>query len=337
MQSYLLRGRAIDTLARVERPTPKPGPSQVLVRMRAASLNYRDLLIADGTYPRGTHSGEIVPLSDGAGEVVESGAGALRFKPRDRVLGAFFQKWVDGPFDFDAAVSSALGGSIDGVLSEYVVFDEAGLVKIPTALSDEEAATLPCAGVTAWVGLVELGQVQRGESVLVMGTGGVSMFALQLAKRAGATVIVTSSSDDKLARATRLGADHTINYRATPEWELRARDLTGGRGVDHLLEVGGAETLQRSLGALRDGGRIALIGQLGGNMASPEVARRNDRGIRVDQVFVGSARQLAAVAESIASSGLRPVIDRVFPFDAAVDAYRYLASGAHFGKVVIRF
>jgi NADPH:quinone reductase-like Zn-dependent oxidoreductase len=337
MQSYELRGLGIDTLARVERPTPKPGPGQVLVRMRAASLNYRDLLIADGTYPRGPSSTRLIPLSDGAGEVVALGAGAQRFKPKERVLGAFFQKWLDGPFDFDAAASSALGGSIDGVLAEYVSFDESGLVSIPTALSDEEAATLPCAGVTAWVGLVELGKVQRDETVLVMGTGGVSTFALQLAKRAGATVIVTSSNDDKLARAARLGADHTINYRTTPEWDVRTRELTGGRGVDHLLEVGGAETLARSLGALRDGGRIALIGQLGGQMASPDVARKNDRGIRVDQVFVGSARQLAAAADSIASSGLRPVIDRVFPFDAAVDAYRYLESGAHFGKVVIRF
>jgi NADPH:quinone reductase-like Zn-dependent oxidoreductase len=337
MRTYELRGDGIDTLTPVERVTPKPGPGQVLVRMRAASLNYRDLLIANGTYPRGSSGSALVPLSDGAGDVVESGAHATRFKPNERVMAAFFQKWLDGPFDFNAAVSSALGGSIDGVLSEYVVLDELGLVKIPTALSDDEAATLPCAAVAAWVGLVELGNVQANEVVLALGTGGVSVFALQLAKRAGATVIVTSSSDEKLARAERLGADHTINYRTTPEWDVRVRELTKGRGVDHVLEVGGAQTLYRSLSAVRDGGRIALVGQLGGEMANADVARENDRGIRVDQVFVGSARHLAVVAETVARSGLRPIIDRVFPFDAVRDAYRYLESGAHFGKVVIRF
>jgi NADPH:quinone reductase-like Zn-dependent oxidoreductase len=294
-------------------------------------------LIANGTYPRGTLGRALIPLSDGAGEVVEGGPGALRFRPRERVMGAFFQGWIDGPFDFQTAASSALGGSLDGVLAEYVVLEEAALVKIPNALGDEEAATLPCAGVTAWVGLVELGQVRPSDVVLTLGTGGVSIFALQLAKRAGATVIATSSSDEKLARAQRLGADHTINHRNTPEWDVRVRELTGGRGVDHVLEVGGAQTLYRSLAALRDGGRVALVGQLSGEMASAEIARKNDRGIRVDQVFVGSARHLAALAESIASSGLRPVIDRVFPFEAAIDAYRYLASGAHFGKVVIAF
>jgi NADPH:quinone reductase-like Zn-dependent oxidoreductase len=337
MRTYELRGQSIDTLARTDRPRPEPGPRQVLVRMRAASLNYRDLLIANGTYPRGPSGATLIPLSDGAGEVIESGAAAQRFKPRERVMGAFFQKWIDGPFDFDAAVSSALGGSIDGMLSEYVVLDEAGLVKVPAALSDQEAATLPCAGVSAWVSLVELGQVQPEDTVLLLGTGGVSIFALQLAKRAGATVIITSSSDEKLARAQRLGADHVINYRTTPEWDVHARELTGGRGVDHVLEVGGAQTLYRSLSALRDGGHIALLGQLSGEMADPDVARKNDRGIRVDQVFVGSARHLATLAESVATSGLRPAIDRVFPFEAAIDAYRYLERGAHFGKVVIRF
>jgi NADPH:quinone reductase-like Zn-dependent oxidoreductase len=336
MRTYELQGASIDTLALVERPMPKPGPGQALVRMRAASLNYRDLLIANGTYARGEARSHLVPLSDGAGEVVELGAGATRLKRKDRVMGAFFQKWLDGPFDFAAAVSSALGGSIDGVLSEYVVLDEAALVKVPESLSYEEAATLPCAGVTAWVGLVVLGNLAVNESVLVMGTGGVSLFALQLAKRAGASVTVTSSNDAKLARARRLGADHVINYRTTPDWDVLARELSSGRGVDHILEVGGAGTLTRSLQALRDGGRVALVGQLSGEMANRDVALQNGRGIRVDSVFVGSAGHLQSFSESLASAALHPVIDRVFPFEAAQQAYRYLESGAHMGKVVIQ-
>jgi NADPH:quinone reductase-like Zn-dependent oxidoreductase len=276
-----------------------------------------------------------VPCSDGAGEVVEIGADVSRWKRGDRVLGAFFQRWLDGPFDFDAAVSSALGGSIDGMLSEYVAVDEAGLVKMPENLDYTAAATLPCAGVTAWVALAELAAIRPGETLLAMGTGGVSTFALQLAKRAGATVISTSSSDEKLARSQRLGADFTINYRRAPAWDARARELTGGRGVDHILEVGGAGTLQQSLGALRDGGRVALVGQLSGAMANRDIAERNGRGIHVDQVFVGSAHHLDRLARSIERSPFAPVIDRVLPFDAAREAYQYLASGAHFGKVVI--
>lgn len=336
MRTYELRGQTIDSLTRAERPTPAPGPGQALVRVHAVSLNYRDLLIADGTYPRGASNDRLIPVSDGAGEVVELGAGATRLQPGDRVMGAFFQRWLDGPFDLDAAVSSALGGALDGLLCEYVVLDEAGLVKIPERLGYDEAATLPCAGVTAWVALRELARVGPGETLLVMGTGGVSLFALQLAKRAGASVVLTSSSDEKLARAERLGADHVINYRTTPQWGLRARELTGGRGVDHLIEVGGAGTLPQSLQALREGGRIVLVGQLSGAMADRETAEKNERGIRVDQVFVGSARHLDHLARDLERAPFQPMIDRIFPFDAALDAYRYLQSGAHFGKVVIR-
>jgi NADPH:quinone reductase-like Zn-dependent oxidoreductase len=337
MRTYELRGESIDGLARVERPVPQPGPHQALVRVHAVSLNYRDLLVANGTYPRGPSVKErLVPCSDGAGEVLELGSSVAGLKRGDRVLGAFFQGWRDGPFDFEAAASSALGGSIDGMLSEYVVLDEAGLVKMPENLGYEAASTLPCAGVTAWVALAELASIGSNDVLLALGTGGVSLFALQLAKRAGATVILTSSSDEKLARGKRLGADLTINYRSTPAWDVMARELTGGRGVDHILEVGGAGTLQRSLGALRSGGRVVLAGQLSGEMASREVAERNDRAIRVDQVFVGSARHLDRLARSIEGSAIDPVIDRVFSFDAALEAYRYLQSGAHFGKVVIR-
>lgn len=333
MKTYELRGQSIDTLTLVERPVPQPGPGQVLVRVRAASLNYRDLLIADGSYPRAER---VVPLSDGSGEVVELGQGCQRLRRGDHVLGAFFQRWLDGPFDLGAAVSSALGGSIDGMLSEYVVLAETGLVRAPAQLEHEAASTLPCAGVTAWVALHELARIAAGETLLALGTGGVSMFALQLAKRAGARVILTSSSDDKLARGKRLGADHTINYRSNPRWELEVRELTGGRGADHVIEVGGAGTLQQSLQALRDGGRVALAGQLTGAMAERDVAEQNGRGIRVDQVFVGSARHLERLARELERSPFQPVVDRVFPFEAAPDAYRYLRSGAHVGKVVIR-
>lgn len=333
MKTYELRGQSIDTLTLVERPVPRPGPGEALVRVRAASLNYRDLLIADGTYPRAER---VVPLSDGAGEVVELGAGCERLQRGDRVLGAFFQRWLDGPFDFGAALSSALGGSIDGMLSEYVVLAEAGLVKAPQHLEYEAAATLPCAGVTAWVALHELASIAPNETLLALGTGGVSIFALQLAKRAGARVILTSSSDDKLAQGRRLGADYTINYRSNPRWDVMVRELTGGRGADHVIEVGGAGTLAQSLRALREGGRVVLAGQLTGAMAQREVAEQNDRRIRVEQVFVGSARHLDRLARDLERSPLQPVVDRVFSFDAALDAYRYLKSGAHFGKVVIR-
>src|SRR5262245_48457267 len=238
MRTYELRGKSIDDLISVERPVPKPGPRQALVRVRAVSLNYRDLLIVNGSYPRGPATAErLVPCSDAAGEVMELGPGTSRLKTGDRVLASFFQGWLDGPFVFEAAASSALGGSIDGVLSEYVVLDEAGLVKAPANLEDEAACTLPCAGVTAWVALHELDSIRAGQTLLAQGTGGVSVFALQLAKRAGATVVLTSSNDQKLARGRRLGADHTINYRSTPRWDLMARELTGGRGVDHILEV----------------------------------------------------------------------------------------------------
>lgn len=334
MRTYELRGKGLDTLTLVERPVPRPGRGQVLVRMHAASLNYRDLMVAKGRYGRGELRYPLVPLSDGAGEVVDIGPGVTRLQPRDRVASAFFQKWIDGPFDANAA-ASALGGAIDGVLSEYVVLEEEGAVKFPPFLSYEEASTLPCAGVTAWVGLKELGALDAGSSVLAMGTGGVSIFALQFAKAAGASVVLTSSSDAKLVRGKALGADHVINYRSTPDWAAAARELTRGRGVDELLEVGGAETLPQSLRALRDGGHLTLVGLLTGAMANREEAQRQGRGARVDAVYVGSVRHFERMNEAITQWGLQPIVDRTFPFEAADRAYRHLESGAHFGKVVI--
>ncbi len=317
----------------VERPSPRPGPGEVLVRMRAASLNYRDLLIARGAYGRGGLKFPLVPLSDGAGEVIAVGPDAGQLKPGDRVMGNFFRSWIDGPPSPERQ-AQALGGTIDGVLAEEVVLAADATVRMPDELSFEEAATLPCAGLTAWMGLVVLGNIQAGQTVLAMGTGGVSIFALQLARSLGARVILTSSSDEKLEAGKKLGADQTINYRRTPDWENQARELTGGRGVDHILEVVGVKTLPQSLRAVRDGGHLTLVGLLSGERATTDMAK-NDRGIRVDSVYVGSAAHLNEVARAVARAGIHPVIDRVVPFVEARAAYDRLASGAHFGKVVV--
>jgi NADPH:quinone reductase-like Zn-dependent oxidoreductase len=323
----------IDALTLTERPAPRPGPGQVLVRVRAASLNYRDLVIVRGQYPWPVRT-PLVPLSDAAGEVIAVGEGVRRLAPGDRVVGAFFQRWIDGPIDA-AKTASALGGAIDGVLAQEVVLEESATLELPDSLSFAEAATLPCAGVTAWHSLVELGRLTAGQTVLALGTGGTSLFALQIAHALGARVIVTSSSDDKLARARALGADAVINYRVTPDWAARALELTDGRGVDQILEVGGATTLPQSLRALRPGGHLTLVGFLGGVPADLAQARANDRGVRVDSVFVGHTRHLESLIDLVATTRLRPVVDRAFSFADARQAYRLLESGAHFGKVVI--
>lgn len=330
----LTQNAGIDGLRIVERPTPRPGPGQVLVRVRAASLNRRDLLIAQGRYSRGKPKDSVVPLSDGAGVITEVGAGVRSRTVGDRVVGNFFQRWIEGPLD-GAKENSALGGAIDGVLAEYVVFEEDAAVSVPPGLSFEEAATLPCAALTAWVGLFELGKLQAGESILAMGTGGVSIFALQLAKAAGARVILTSSQDSKLERGRALGADGEINYRTVVAWGSRARELTDGRGVDHILEVGGDKTLPESLRAVRERGHITLTGLLSGAPGNLASAQKNDRQIRVDSVFVGSVRHFLAMNEAIQKWNIRPVVDRIFPFDQARQAYRCLERGEHFGKIVI--
>jgi len=336
MRAWELRGDGLDTLTLAERASPRPGPGQVRVRMRAASLNYRDLLVASGQYARGgPPKRPLVPLSDGAGEVVELGPGVTDLRLGDRVMGSFFQRWIDGPFAPDLAASALGGGSQDGVLAEEVVLNADAALRFPAHLSFEEAATLPCAGVTAWVGLFVLGRLAPAEWVLAMGTGGVSLFALQFAKAAGAKVLLTSSDDGKLARARALGADATVNYRKTPAWDEAARALTGGRGVDRILEVGGAATLPLSLRAVRPGGHVTLTGLLGGARGEVGTAEKLAPGVRVDSVFVGSARHLGALADDVARERLRPVIDRVFPFEQAREAYDHLQSGAHFGKIVV--
>jgi NADPH:quinone reductase-like Zn-dependent oxidoreductase len=335
MRAYELLGEGPETLALVERERPRPGPGQVLVRIRAASLNYRDLLVAAGKESRdGKPRRPLVPLSDGAGEVIELGPGVTRVRVGERVIGSFFRRWIDGPFE--QSDPAAMGGNaFDGVLAEEVVREAEAVTRFPDHLSFEEAATLPCAGLTAWMGLVELGKLAPGETVLAMGTGGVSLFALQLAKLAGARVILTSSRDDKLARGKALGADELVNYRTTPDWDVAARALTGGRGVDHILEVGGAGTLPTSLRALRDGGHLTVVGLLSGRPPAREPGAPVERGIRVDAVYVGSVRHQEAFCELVARTGLRPVVDRVFPFEQARQAFEALRRADHFGKLVV--
>jgi NADPH:quinone reductase-like Zn-dependent oxidoreductase len=329
------RPESIDSLVLRDAPVPKPGRGQVLVRMRAASLNYRDLMVLTGRYARGAPLADLVPLSDGAGEVADVGPDVTRVKPGDRVAGIFMQSWIGGDIEPEHAASS-LGGAIHGVLAEYVLFDQQGLVHLPSHLSFEEGATLPCAGVTAWNALYGGRPLVAGQSVLVLGTGGVSIFALQVARAAGAQVIATSSSDDKLARAKQLGATATVNYRDHPEWQKDVLALTDGRGVDHVIEVGGAGTLARSIDAARLGGQIHQIGVLtgGGGQIDPSVPMR--KGLILRGIYVGSRQMFDAMNRAIAVNTLRPVIDRVFAFEQAADAYRHMQSQAHLGKIIIR-
>ena len=327
----ICNGFGLDNLAVADHPDPVPGPGQVVVRVRAASLNYRDLLIAKGLYnPR-------LPLprvlgSDGAGEVAAVGDGVTRWAVGDRVVGCFFQGWAGGPIS-EAATKSALGGDRDGVIAELALLDEGGLVPLPGGLSFEEAATLPCAAVTAWHALTAGGS-GPGKTVLLQGTGGVSIFALQFAKALGARVLITSGSDEKLARALSLGADAGTNYKTAPDWDKWARAQTGGAGVDLVVEVGGAGTLERSARAARMGGFVALIGVLSGGGAFNPMAVLM-RSITLRGIFVGSRAQFEDMNRLVVGKGLRPVVDRVFPLAEAADALRHLESGSHFGKVVV--
>jgi len=332
MRAYRLQAAGIDGLAEVELPMPKPGPRQVLVKVAACSLNFRDLAIALGTYRMPTKP-NLVPLSDGAGEVVEVGTGVTRVKAGDRVAGCFFQRWFGGPPAADTH-ASALGGGLDGMLTQHVVLEQDGVVALPAHLSFEEAATLPCAAVTAWHALAEHARIVAGQTVLVQGTGGVSIFALQLARLMGAQVIVTSSSEQKLARAKALGAAHGVNYKAMPEWDKAVVELTGG-GVDHVVEVGGPGTLARSLRAIRVGGKITMIGVLSG-AAEINPMLIFSRRANVQGISVGSTQMFEAMNRAIAASGLKPIIDKVFTFGETPAAYRHLQSAQHFGKVVIR-
>jgi NADPH:quinone reductase-like Zn-dependent oxidoreductase len=337
MKAYELQDASgINGLQLVDRPMPEPGPGQVLVSLRAVTLNYRDLITVRGGYGS-RQKFPLIPVSDGAGVVAKTGLGVGRLKTGDRVIGSFFENWHGGEASAEK-LTGALGGKLDGVLCEYRVFPEHALVRAPGHLSDVAAAALPCAGLTAWNAVVNMGSVQPGDVVLTQGTGGVSIFAVQFAKIAGAGVISTSSSESKIKRLMALGADQTINYKLTPEWGKHARNLTQGRGVDLVVEVGGAATLNESIRATRIGGTIAFIGVLAGQpQGQSRIGLMVMQQQRLQGVTVGSIDDLKAMVAAIAHHKLQPVIDRVFTFNEAKAAFEYMASGQHFGKVGIAF
>ena len=333
MKAVQIERFGIDELAfnEIDRPTPIAG--EVLVRMRASSLNYRDLMMVEGTYNSRLKL-PLVPFSDGAGEVVEVGEGVSRWKVGDRVCPIFMQGWVDGELDYSKS-KSTLGGDLDGCLREYAAFNEAGLVRIPDHLSFEEAACLPCAGVTAWNALMVSGGLQKGDTVLCQGTGGVSLFALQFAKAVGAEVTITSSSNDKLERAKGLGAHHVINYREREDWDTVALELTNKRGVDHVVEIGGPGTLQRSMRAVKTGGHIAVIGVVAGKGEFTNVPIFM-KALKLIGVFVGSRVMFEDMNRFVTDKSIRPVVDSTFEFDQVRDALELMKSGGHFGKIIVK-
>lgn len=335
MRAYQVEEFGIDKMRIVERPDPEPSAGEVLVRFHAASLNYRDLMVVTGTYnPR--MKVPAVPLSDAAGEVIAVGESVKKWKIGDRVTPIFAQRWYDGDSSEEKRRTSlGAGQQWDGVLRELGAFDQESVVRIPEHLTYEEAATLPCAALTAWHALIESGRIKPGDSVLTLGTGGVSIFALQFAKIAGARVFSTSGSDEKISRLAAIGSDATVNYRTNEDWDKAAIEFTGGEGVDHVVEVGGAGTLPKSINATRIAGRIAMIGALTGAAGFNPVTAFM-KAICLQGIFVGSKRMFEDMNKAIAANKVKPVIDRVFEFEDAPDALRHMESGSHFGKIVIR-
>ena len=332
MKAYKIFESGEPRLRLVELPEPKAGPGQIVIRLRATSLNYRDIMVLTGRY--GEMRLPIIPLSDGAGDIVAIGEGVTRWKPGDRVAGLFFQGWHTGSFRREMG-HTALGGELDGMLAEAVTLAEDGVIPIPPHMSFAEGATLPCAGLTAWHALVTDGNISADETVLLLGTGGVSIFALQFAKMHGARVIITSSSNEKLARAKEFGADETINYRSTPEWEKEVFRLTGKEGVDHVVEVGGQNTLAKSLAALTPGGQIHVVGGVSGFSSEIPLIAVIGRSAVIRGIRVGSREMFEAMNRAMTLHKTKPVIDKVFDFHDAPAAYQFLQSGKHFGKVVI--
>jgi len=337
MKAMELRDWNVDSIALAERPKPAPGPGQVLIRMRAASLNFRDTVMAKRGYGRRSGNLPLVLCSDGAGTVEAVGTGVTRVKAGDLVCPAFSQTWPSGTFHEDVW-KGTLGGPLDGTMQEYMCLSEEGVVKAPAHLSAAEAATLPCAALTAWNAVVAQGRVKAGERVLIQGTGGVSLFALIFAKMHGAETILISSSDEKLARAKPLGADHCINYKTVPDWSKAARDIGGGRGVDHVVEVGGAGTLERSIRAVRPSGIVSLIGVLAGGAGEINLGPVVTQNIRLQGITVGSRDLFEEMNRAIALHKVRPPIEeKRFPFDGLKDALKAFPEGKHFGKVVCEF
>jgi len=323
---------SLDTLALVDLPDPgQPGPGQIRVRLRASSLNYHDFAVVTGMIPAADGR---IPMSDGAGEVTAVGEGVSEFAVGDMVVSTFFPEWLDGTAPL-SAFTGVPGDGIDGYAREEVVAAATSFTHVPVGYSAAEAATLTCAGLTAWRALVVDGQLKAGSTVLIQGTGGVSIFALQFAKAMGARVIATSSSDEKLARLKAMGADHLINYKENPAWGAAALGLTGGKGVDHVVEIGGSGTLDQSMIATRIGGHIALIGVLAGFAGPVTTAILMARQIRVQGLTVGSRQQQLDMIDAINVNGIKPVIDRHFPLAQLADAFRHQASGSHFGKIVV--
>jgi NADPH:quinone reductase-like Zn-dependent oxidoreductase len=335
MQGYqIVPGENIEGLCCVALPERRLATGEVRVKVHAVSLNYRDLMVASGNYLV-TVDDPIIPCSDGAGEVAEVGPGVTRFQPGDRVVASFFPCWRDGVTSPEK-IRHSLGGDIDGMLAQEVLLDQDALVKIPDTMSFVDAATLPCAGVTAWNAIfVSSNRIKPGDSVLLLGTGGVSVLGLQMAKAAGLRTIITSSSDEKLRRARELGARHTINYRSYPEWHEEVLRATGGQGANVVLEVGGKGTVNRSISAASMGGTVAIIGGVSGFGGEVNPAALLSGAKRMVGIFVGSGAMLDDVVRFVDAAGLEPVVDRVFPFHQAQEAYRYMESGSHFGKVVI--
>lgn len=336
MQAYqIVPGSGTAGLFRTDKERRSLRPDEVRVRIHAVALNYRDLMVAQGNYIASSTQA-LIPCSDAAGDIIETGTHANRFRPGERVVTSFFTDWLDGRASPEKT-REALGGSVDGVLAEEVVLKESALVRMPPNLDFAEAATLSCAGVTAWNALFVEGRLKAGDSVLLQGTGGVSIWGLQLAKAAGVHAIITSSNDQKLERARELGAAATINYLQKPEWHEEVLKLTDGRGADLVLDVGGNGTLSRSIAAAGAGGTIAVIGGISGGFSSQLQLLDLIAGAkRLAGIFVGNRTMLEELARCVEHSRLRPVVDRVFAFNEAIAAYEHLRQARHFGKIVIR-
>jgi NADPH:quinone reductase-like Zn-dependent oxidoreductase len=337
MKAYQIRDEwSLEHIELVEIPKPSPGPGEVLVEMKASSLNYRDMVVANRGYGSKTGNLPLIPVSDGVGTVRELGDGVSRVAIGDRICPLFMQGWISGPPNRER-LSTTLGGPIDGVMAEFRCFPQDSVSKVPEELTDLEASTLPCAALTAWSALVEEGKLQPGESVLIQGTGGVSLFALQFAKICGARCILISGSNEKMKRAQELGADEVLNYQDLPEWGKQVRDFSGGEGVDHIVEVGGPETLPQSLRAIRPGGTISMIGVLSGSEMKAQLGLIVTRQIRLQGITVGHRDGFEAMASAINASGMKPIVDQVYPFTSLPEAMHSLSEAKHFGKICLEF